>query len=176
MTRSHELHRKYRRILFWSLVAAVVVHVGTFVLWPEMRTEAVSGWTAEAETEEVEGTSKPLEVHVEFGPPGIMDVDGSLVRVDRRMEVDHVIALPTACVKRGSRMVLPARGTVKLRVRSSGRAEALELVDASGSECADSVITRVAGALDYRWLPDERFPAPVELMQPVALREKEKRE
>ena len=38
-----------------------------------------------------------------------------------------------------------------------------------GDACGDQVIETVAGDLLYHWLPSERFPAPVDLIQPVTL-------
>ena len=34
------------------------------------------------------------------------------------------------------------------------------------------MLRRVAGDLWYRWLPNEEFPAPVELIQPLSFTEK----
>ena len=41
--------------------------------------------------------------------------------------------------------------------------------ESTGDECADQVILTLANDLFYRWIPSERFPAPVDLIQPVTL-------
>lgn len=42
----------------------------------------------------------------------------------------------------------------------------------SGFPCGDAVLQRIAGDLWYRWLPNDEFPPPVELVQTLSFTEK----
>lgn len=168
MTRSGELRARFRRVLLASIGVAVVVHVAVFVLWPEMRADPADGWSAEPRAA-ASGVATPLQLRVAFGPPEIRDAEGRPQRVDRRLEAEHLLALPAECARGRTSGSLPARGTVSLVVRRSGRTDVQALVETSGDPCTDALITAAADALDYRWLPNDTFPAPVELVQPVTL-------
>lgn len=108
-------------------------------------------------------------------------------RIDRRRKADrrlligcwvlagllHVflflVNVPAACrsVIRSSGNDI--RGSVRLRVKVTGRVDVTGVVRSSGIRCADDLLERVAGDLLYHWLPSEDFPAPVELTQPMRL-------
>lgn len=169
-SRSAQLRRRHRRIVLWSLAGAAVVHVAAFVLWPGFRPDPLFAPDVRSgsEAEEQAPGGPPTHVELVFGPPDIRGPGGALIREERRLEVEHVLALPPECAlaREGG---LPARGRVALRVWTSGHADVTDLVESTGTECGDAVMTDVAGALWYRWLPSERFPAPVDLIQPVTL-------
>jgi hypothetical protein len=63
----------------------------------------------------------------------------------------------------------PLRGYVRLQVLASGRTLVAGIDESTGDRCADRVILDLARDLLYRWIPNERFPAPVQLIQPVTL-------
>lgn len=64
---------------------------------------------------------------------------------------------------------MPLSGRVHLRVNATGRVETVELTQSVGHICADEVITTVAASMWYHWLPNDRFPGPVDLDQPITL-------
>jgi len=167
-SRAAELRERHRRVFRISLGAAILIHVAVFALWPAFRTEPFPGSDREPQADGG-GDGEPVYVQLLFGPPEIFERNGQLFRETRRLEADHVLPLPLECVAPGRELRLPARGRLQLRVWKSGRADVTELVESSGSECGDAVITAGADALHYHWLPNERFPAPVELIQPVTL-------
>ena len=154
----------------WSLCLAALIHVAAFVLWPGFRIELLPGLDGMGETaSEAEGGLTFVDVF--FGPPDIFEVDGMLSREppERVLEADRVLELPTECATLTQEGRTPAYGRVRLQVRPSGRADVVGLVESTGDECGDDVIKTVAGDLLYHWLPSERFPAPVDLIQPVTL-------
>lgn len=170
MSRSSELRAKHRRIFLLSLGAAVLLHVLAFVFWPTMQVDRT--FEARPLTEaEAMPEANPTFVEVLFGPPDILDAEGRLVREERSLEADHVLPLPPECAVAGRAPRLPAVGRVRLRVGFSGRATVVDLAESTGSECGDAVVASVADALQYEWLPDDRYPAPVDLIQPITLRE-----
>ena len=171
-TRTTEMRRRERRVWIWSLTAAVVLHVIVFVLWPAWTVEPFP--FSELELRSGSGDSGPsVYVDVIFGPPEIFEENGS-VSVEpphRVLRATRILGVPTSCVALSQEGVTPAEGRVRLRVFYDGHAEVLDLVKTSGNDCADEVITAAANALRYLWLPNERFPAPVDLIQPVTLTE-----
>ena len=170
--RTTELRRRERRILIWSLTAAVGFHVLLFVFWPAWKVEPFP--FSEFEPRSGSGDRGPaVYVDVTFGPPEISAEDGS-VSVEpphRVLRATRILGVPTNCVALSQEGVTPAEGRVRLRVFYDGHAEVLEMTKSSGNDCADEVITAAADALRYHWLPSERFPAPVDLIQPVILTE-----
>lgn len=169
-TRSEELRERNRRVLLWSLGVASVLHVAAFVLWPEYTVEPLTAPDAKLETLGDTG-GIALYVEVTFGPPEIFERDGT-ISVDsprRQLEAARVLRLPQECARLTDPEALPYRGSVRLGLGTEGRAEAGGIVASTGDACADQVIRTVADALWYRWLPNERFPAPVDLIQPVTL-------
>ncbi len=154
----------------WSFGLAALLHIAVFVLWPGFRIELLPGSDGRGETvSEAEGS--PTFVDVFFGPPDIFEIDGTLSREppERVLEADRVLQLPTECATLSQEGRTPAYGRVRLRVRPSGRADVIGIAQSTGDECGDDVIETVAGDLLYHWLPSERFPAPVDLIQPVTL-------
>ena len=167
-SRADELRKQHRTVLAWALAAAAALHVGFFLLLPGLRTEAT--WNANAHLEGVDATGGD-PVDVRFGPPAITASDGAVVQEppERRLQIVRLMRLPANCdvLRRlGSTLV---RGSVRLRVDPGGYAKGVGLAESTGHTCADQMIMRLAGDLQYHWLPNERFPAPVELVQPVTL-------
>ena len=110
-------------------------------------------------------------VDVFFGPPRIFEPDGTLSveSPDRVLEAARAIRPPLACPASVRVARTPGSGSVRLTVNASGRIDAVTLDESTGDACWDVVATRVAADLWYRWLPSERFPAPVELLQPLTV-------
>ena len=77
--------------------------------------------------------------------------------------------MPPDCLARKIAPSAPGTGQVRLKVNSSGRIDAVALDQSTGDLCWDLVAIRVAGDLWYRWLPSKRFPAPLELLQPLTV-------
>lgn len=168
--RSSQLRAQQRRIVAWSMAAAVVVHVAAFLLWPAFQIEAGEGWSA-PRLEDAGDLSTPVRVDVVFGPPEIRLPSGEFVTEQRRLEVDHVLASPVECrgISPEEKGLFPRHGRLRLRVDASGHAEVVEAVTSSGSTCADAVLVAVGDALHYEWLPGRRYSAPLEVIQPIAL-------
>ena len=169
-TRSAQLLGTHRRVLAWSLGIAVVLHLALFFLTPQFDVKPLPGSEAQRQAENG-GASVLMFVDVLFGPPAIYTGDGTLSSEppDRVLEAQRMLPLPTECASLDYDWRTPARARVRLRVRASGRATVVELTESTGDPCGDEVITKMADALRYRWLPDERFPAPVDLIQPVTI-------
>ena len=165
-TRSAELRNRERKIFAWSLAAAVVIHLVVVWLSPEFEIEVL----AENDEDGSGGTGIPTFVDVLFGPPEISESDGTVSRepADRVLQVDHILGLETECAALNQ---TPAHGRVRLRVNAIGHVSVMELTDGTQDECVNEVMTTVADALWYRWLPSGRFPAPVDLIQPITLAE-----
>jgi hypothetical protein len=171
-TRSEQLRDQYRKIFAWSLTAAVVVHVAVFVLVPGFHAKALyPGESLRRDTTASGGQGTPI--HVLFGPPSI-DVPGGGTWVEppeRVLEVDRAVDLPPGCRALSRAGGATLHGRVRLRVDSAGLAGVVQLAESTGHPCADRAMALVAGDLWYHWLPDARFAAPVDLVQPVTLTE-----
>ncbi len=169
--RIKQRRKSERRVLFWCLGVAAVIHVVVFVGFPAIRT-GDGPFPIFSDDLTVEAGAIPLDLF--FGPPAISDAAGglSLEPPARVLEADRLVYLEAGCraLISGSRTVI--RGSVRLRVRSNGLTDVLDVVRSTGEPCGDEVLERVAGDLWYRWLPNEDFPAPVELIQPVSFAER----
>ena len=162
--------RKERRVYGWGLAAAVALHVVAFLLVPAFRSETPHDpsldplWGAAA-------AGAPVVVDVLFGPPTITAADG-LARTeppDRFLEADRLVLMPEDCAVLAAERQAPFHGSVQLRVKASGRVDVAGMVESTGASCVDAVLQTVAGDLWYHWLPDERFPPPVDVTQPMSL-------
>ena len=145
-----------------------------FVLSPVFTAEPMGG--REVQGGATHPTEGPLVLlNVRFGPPAITTEDGVFRTEPPRGELrtQRLVRLPAECAALSPRGRTFLTGRVRLRVDASGNASVVELTEGTGEWCGDEALTTVADALRYRWLPDERFPAPVELVQPVMLAEVE---
>jgi hypothetical protein len=167
-TRSDELREQSRRVLGWSLGIAALIHVAVFyfVSWSGTEGESGSGLTLLATAQ---WTGAPVDVF--FGPPKIFEPDGTLSTEapDRVLEAARAIRLPPACSASALEVGTPGSGSVRLSVNGRGRVDSVALNESTGNACWDGVATQVAADLWYRWLPSDRFPAPVELLQPITV-------
>lgn len=171
-TRSAELRARHRKIFAWSLGAAVVLHVALFWLAPTFHAEPLGGMEVQGYVET--GTDGPLLVlGLFFGPPTIFPGDGEswTEPAERVLEAGRIVRLSPEC--EGYGLGAPLSGSARLRVDGAGYAMDVEVAESTGEPCADEALTIVADALRYHWLPNERFPAPVEVVQPVTLVEVE---
>lgn len=112
-----------------------------------------------------------VAVDVCFGPPMILeaDVSVSLEPPGRVLQADRLLGLPTECDVLLEPDRTPARGLVRLQVVASGHTVVGGIEESTERECADEVLLTVANDLLYRWIPNDRFPAPVDLFRPVTL-------
>lgn len=169
-SRAQELRRKHRRILIGAFGVAIVLHVAGFFLLGGIRTEPELVFEPELEGIPAVGGAM---VDVRFGPPFITLPDGTVEREppERTLQVVRLVRLPLECTVLRDQRETMLSGSVRLRVGAQGLVEASELASSTGSPCADELMTGLADDLWYRWLPNERHPAPVELVQPVTLLE-----
>lgn len=169
--RIKQRRKSERRVFFWCLGVAAALHVVVFLVFPAMQA-GDAPFPLFSDDLTVEAGAIPLELF--FGPPAISNAAGelSLEPPERVLEADRLVYLEAGCraLIAGSGTVI--RGSVRLRVRSNGLADVLDVVRSTGERCGDEVLERVAGDLWYRWLPNEDFPAPVELIQPVSFAER----
>lgn len=167
-SRADELRKQHRRMLAWALAAAGGLHAVLFLLLPGLPTEAT--WSPDPQLEGVPAIDEGM-VDVRFGPPQITTADGAVVQEpsERRLQVVRLMRLPANCDALRQVPELLIRGSVRLRVDPGGYAEVMEVVESTGYTCADQMLVELAGDLQYHWLPSERFPAPVHLVQPVTL-------
>lgn len=170
--RSEQVREQNRRALAWGLVIAAVLHVAFFALSPTWEAEPSEGWTKGSE-EEAPEFATPVFVRISFGPPAIEAPDGTIHQepADRMLEAERLVRLPEPCREEAESAGELPSGSVRLRVNAGGRVTATAIEESTGLTCGDELITMVADALWYRWLPSERHPAPVELVQPVTLLE-----
>lgn len=168
--RSADRRKRDRRVLRVSLGIAVVLHVAALglITW----SRGAPTWQPDSDAvrlEEDPWTGTPVTVF--FGPPRIVQVDGTLSEepADRILEAVRVLHMPPICLTREIATAAPGLGEVRLTVNTDGRIDAVTLTRSTGDDCWDRVATRVAGDLWYRWLPSDRFPAPLELFQPLTV-------
>jgi hypothetical protein len=168
-SRAEQLRAHHRRVLAWSLGAAAVVHVAVFAITPAFRAKPLGGSDVPLEPGHPVGANATVDVH--FGPPLVLLPDGEAWQEppDRVLEAQRDVALPPGCTGLAEPGRTPLRGRVALRVRPSGLVDVVGLPGQTGDPCADQVAKTVAGALRYHWLPNDRFAAPVELVQPITL-------
>jgi hypothetical protein len=168
--RADLLRRRDRRVFRWSFAIAVVVHGLVLAFGPWFRTEPVSL----SATELVESGPPALggiPVDVFFGPPAIVLAADSLETQPpgRVLRAFRAIPAPVGCATNDWLARESAAGSVRLTLRETGRVETVEIVEGTGDRCWDMIVAGLAGDLLYRWLPSERFPMPVELVQPVTV-------
>lgn len=165
--------RAERKVFAWGWSVAGVLHIIVFLSWRETREVRVTEPNPDFETVEILDR-EPIPLDLFFGPPAIRNAAGgiSIEPPERYLEVDRLVYLPSDCeaLVRGSGAVV--RGSVRLAVNEAGRTDVRGIFRSTGHRCADAVLQRIAGDLRYRWLPNDEFPAPVELIQPLSFTEK----
>lgn len=175
MTRSEELRRRSRRVFAISFAVAVVVHVAILFGVPSFRIRLLGPSGTEADIDAVTATWQRFDVS--FGPPEISAPDGS-VHVEpagRVLEADNVkisdLRQPLSCDGRTVASIVPTSGRVRLQVNESGRVAAAEITRSTGDACRDEILTNIASALWYQWIPNDQFPAPLDVVQPLSVAE-----
>ena len=172
-SRSEELRRTNRKVLAYSMGIAALAHVAVLFIWsPEFEVES-SGATVIRRSPAGQGADAPIFVEVLFGPPEIVTAGGRVSKEppDRTLRAGRVVQLPIRCAGLAQWGRTPSSGRVRLRVNAAGRIDEAQLTQGTGDSCADQVIMTVAGSLWYHWLPNDRFPAPLDLDQPITLTE-----
>lgn len=171
MSRSAMARRRSRRVLAYSLAVSGLAHVAIFAFWSyEVRVEPFSREMVSLHAISADSVRTAF-VEVSFGPPAIFTAEGTVQEEppDRVLDVGRVLWMRPECtaalVGRGGAL----SGRVRLQVGAAGRVEMAQLIDGTGDACGDETILRVANVLWYHWLPDERYPAPVRLEQPIEL-------
>ncbi len=169
-SRSEMLRRRDRKVFGWALAVAVALHVAVFVLFPGFRFRVFHAGEVELGSGSRSG-SPAVSVEVVFGAPTITDHAGVEwpEPPEHILEAGRVVPVPGECASAIGRTRLPVTGSVRLIVGGSGRASVAHMVQSMGEPCADEIMKVVAEALRYLWLPSERFPNPVDLVQPVTL-------
>jgi hypothetical protein len=170
VTRSEELRRQYRRVFRWSFAIAVLVHALVLFYGPWFRAEPMSSTTTELVDRASPGRGG-IPIDVFFGPPAIADRTGLLSREPsmRVLSASRLVPPPYACTSNDWLARGEAVGEVRLTVNETGRIDAVNLTESTGDRCWDVVMQGLASDLLYRWLPNDRFGAPVEVYQPVTL-------
>ena len=171
MKRSAAQHReRHRKVFAWSFAAAISLHIALFILSPELRVQVLGDPAVEA-VQAGPPPALPWALDVRFGPPTLTAPDGTSwpEPADRVLDTVRLIELPTLCAAMAHDEMISLRGSVHLQVNVEGHAAVIELVESTGTACGDHLLRSVAGDLHYHWLPTSRFPAPLDLVQPVRL-------
>ncbi|MEX2530540.1 MAG: hypothetical protein WD960_07195 [Gemmatimonadota bacterium] len=71
------------------------------------------------------------------------------------------------CLPGTERALVPAEAQLRLEVNAVGRVTAAVVETSMGDGCSDGILTAIANSLWYEWLPNETFPPPVILIQPM---------
>ena len=173
-SRASELRRRHQRILWWSFGVAVLIHMAVFALNPGWVREQLTWFTVHSFQDPNEDRSLAM-VDVSFLPPEIFRPDGSLRREpsDRFLEAEEVdlrgIQWSQGCEWVEADRPALVEGEVQLEVRGSGRVRGARIARSSGDGCLDEMLVAIAGALWYRWIPNDTTPAPVKLLQPIVV-------
>ncbi len=168
MKSREERRRSERRVMLWSLTIAAVVHVLALLSLPGLRPSEFEDLEDQRdELTVVAGSAIPLDLF--FGPPVIWGAEGrlNLEPPERVLEEGRAVFVSANCKRLIEESTDVMHGTVRLSVLETGLVDVIGVVESTGTVCGDYVIERVAGDLLYRWLPNDEFPAPVELVQPL---------
>ncbi len=172
-TRSQQLRARGRKIFAWSLGIAAAIHAAVFLLTPGFRTELVTSSEIRLERPGGSAAGSPILLSIFFGPPTITAPDGTTHTEppDRVLEAERLVLFPEDCPPLALTAETALRGRVRLRVNPSGRTKVVDVAGSTGNSCGDEVMSIVADALWYHWLPNDAFPPPVELTQPITMTE-----
>lgn len=153
------------------MLAAVAFHGALFVFFFVVRADVQSDFST---AEEREGESPILGfVDVHFGPPEIIREDGTVWKEppERVLEVQNLnlleLHLPPECFDGRERALVPLEARLQLELNVFGRIAAAAVESSAGDACGDGFLIAIAESLWYQWLPNEEFPAPVDLVQPM---------
>lgn len=168
-----KLRAKHRKVFGISIGLAVLLHAAVFLLSPTFRVGQMGSLDSGRDSDNPGPIREPRVFTVLFGPPTIIDQDGQRwpETSDRFLEAVRVTELPLECADQGAVHIGEHHGSVRLTVNERGYAAAVEMIESSGSPCGDRLLRSTAGALRYHWLPDDRFAAPIDLVQPLTLTE-----
>lgn len=174
-TRAQQLRTRGRKIFAWSLAIAAAIHLAVFLLTPGFRTELITSSEIRLERPGGPADGAPILLSLFFGPPTITAPDGTphTEPPERFLEAERLVLFPEDCpplLLAGNAALL---GRVRLLVNPSGRTRVVDVATSTGNPCGDEVMTIVADALWYHWLPSDDYPAPVQLTQPITITEVE---
>ncbi len=164
-------HRRNRRIFGWSFAAAALLHAWLLFGGPQWgieRGDRVGGLPGDGPSPDAMQL-----LDVSFGPPVILGDDGSRNpeppgRTLEARDIDVArMPIPPGCEWVRRQGIGAGEAEVRLTVGPYGLVTRAELERSGGDPCVDHVLVVVAGTLWYRWLPDERYPPPVHLIQPI---------
>lgn len=156
------------------MAAALAIHVAVFLLTPSFRTELLT--SQEIRLGPSGGSFEiPVLLALHFGPPTLTAPDGTAHREppERVLDVERLVAFPEECAPFQGNGASALHGSVRLRVNPSGRTKVVDTEVSTGNPCGDEVMQIVAEALWYHWLPNDRYPAPVDVEQPITMAEVE---
>src|SRR5690606_33125169 len=169
--RLDERRRRERRVVGAGIAVAAGLHALALLLLPGLPgAEQPPSPELEVDVSEIVG-GKAIPLDVFFGPPIIENAAGGLSfePPTRVLSTQRAVFLPASCLVTLQTADRVFSGSVHLEVAATGRVQAVRVARSTGAPCADDVLTHVAGDLWYRWLPDERFPPPVRLTQPMTI-------
>ena len=175
-TRSEELRQRDRRVLLVSLLVAAVLHAAVLFLVPATQVPVLVTSGDSLVLEEGRALFSAWDsVHAFFGPPEIRFSDGSTrpEPSDRVLDAGNVsvasIGLPDSCRGRAAASVVPVSARVGVHLDHRGLVDGARIIDGTGDGCRDGLLVAVASSVWYQWIPSDRIPAPVDLVQPISL-------
>jgi hypothetical protein len=166
--------RRERRIVWGSLLLAAAVHLLAFAIFPRIQFSVLDD-TRYGEEVLRRYVLGGMAVDVHFGPPRIRTPGGGVaveppdrVLESRNLGLGELEVHPT-CAGSFEAHLPPWEGSVRLQVGRGGLVTVEGIAESTGDRCVDAALLNTAGALLYRWLPSEDYPAPVQLEQPMRL-------
>jgi hypothetical protein len=172
-------NRSQSNLLFaLSFLIALGVHLALLLRDPTFELEVPENYLGPSAMQVPvdSGNIGPL-FNVSFLAPEIFARDGTLrpEPPERVLEARHIdLSEPLgsdACGGRDPDSVFPVAGQVQVRVNEHGRVVSVEVRETTGNRCRDAIIAGIARSVWYRWLPNEDYPAPVELIQRMSVTE-----
>lgn len=166
--------RRERRIVWGSLFLAAVVHLVAFAVFPRIQFSVLDD-TRYGEEVLRRYVLGDMAVDVHFGPPRIRTPGGGVAvePPERILESRNLglseLELHPNCAGSFDAHLPPWEGSVRLQVGRGGLVTVEGIAESTGDGCVDAALLNTAGALLYRWLPSEHYPAPVQLEQPMRL-------
>lgn len=163
MSRSKELKRQYRRVIFTAIALAAGIHGAVFLANPSFFIAA---------------PEKPVvrsRLDLVFGPPKIIAVDG-----EAALEADSLLSFEiqthparVALVKDWPSVyrayTVGGSASLDLRLDSIGRVVSASLTESSGDPKKDLAFEAMALRFRYRWTPRDAVSASVRIIQPISV-------